>query len=102
MQPLSELGVAGDQFQMTIAASERVFEFLEEAEEVPVQIRNTNIPKHQGEVVFKDVRFGYNPDKIIINNFSATIKPGQTVAIVGPTGAGKRIGMNTRLYIDLN
>jgi len=79
---------------MTIAASERVFEFLQEAEEVPDKntkqaVTHSHHMKSRGEVIFENVRFGYHPDKIIINDFSAIIKPGQNVAIVGPTGAGK-------------
>lgn len=75
--------------QSTAAAAERVFEFLEEEEEV----QNVENPVHlefpQGRVDFQNVVFGYNPDKIIIHNFNCSVKPGQTVAIVGPTGAGK-------------
>ena len=75
--------------QSTAAAAERVFEFLVEEEEV----QNVENPVHlefpQGRVDFQNVVFGYNPDKIIIHNFNCSVKPGQTVAIVGPTGAGK-------------
>ena len=88
-QPLGELGAASNMLQGTVAAAERVFEFLEEDEEA-ADIEN---PQHKdnydGDVSFKNVRFGYSPDKIILNDFSAEIKAGQTVAIVGPTGAGK-------------
>ena len=76
--------------QSTAAASERVFEFLDEEEEDqtvanPVSIRQDL----EGQVEFEHVHFGYNPDKIIINDFNAKVKPGQKIAIVGPTGAGK-------------
>ncbi len=75
--------------QQTAAASERVFEFLEEAEE-PADTADPVAPGSvQGHVEFRNVHFGYNPEKTIINNFSADIKPGQKIAIVGPTGAGK-------------
>jgi len=87
--PLAEIGAAGNLLQGTIAASERVFEFLEEEEEVPDPERSAVIEKYEGNVSFQNVRFGYQPDKIILNDFSAEIKAGQTVAIVGPTGAGK-------------
>ncbi len=75
--------------QATAAAAERVFEFLEEIEEsedTKNPVSNENI---KGEVEFKNVHFGYDEDKIIINDFSLKVKPGQKVAIVGPTGAGK-------------
>lgn len=92
-QPLSEIGMASNMLQGTIAAAERVFEFLEEAEETPDKINSSlrlrKNSSHQGHVSFQNVRFGYNPDKIILHNFSAEVYPGQKVAIVGPTGAGK-------------
>ncbi|MCL2399057.1 MAG: ABC transporter ATP-binding protein/permease [Defluviitaleaceae bacterium] len=88
-QPLAELGAAGNQMQGTIAAAERVFEFLEEEEEVPDTEESLHKERYEGRVSFQNVRFGYNPEKIILNDFSAEINPGQTVAIVGPTGAGK-------------
>ena len=89
-QPLGELGASSNMMQSMIAAAERVFEFLEEEEEVPDMAKSRpDGEKHQGKVEFENVRFGYNPEKIIIHDFSAKIKPGQTVAIVGPTGAGK-------------
>jgi ATP-binding cassette subfamily B protein len=88
-QPISQTANIANILQSTAAAAERVFEFLNEEEEIsetahPVQLQNV-----QGSVEFKNVQFGYSPDKIIINNFSASITPGQKVAIVGPTGAGK-------------
>ena len=80
-------------FQSTAAAAERVFEFLEEPEEdaeVPDSLKDAPAPgRMQGAVSFHHVRFGYRPDKTIIHDFSCEVKPGQTVAIVGPTGAGK-------------
>ncbi|KMN43743.1 ABC transporter ATP-binding protein [Bacillus sp. LK2] len=88
-QPIAQVAQIANVLQSTAAAAERVFEFLEEAEEVPEAENPVKLQKVQGEVTFQDVQFGYNPDKIIINNFSANIKPGQKVAIVGPTGAGK-------------
>jgi len=88
-QPLGELGAAGNQMQGTIAAAERVFEFLEEEEEVPDKDVSLHKERYEGNVSFQNVRFGYDPEKIILNDFSAEVKAGQTVAIVGPTGAGK-------------
>ena len=88
-QPLAELGVASNQMQATIAAAERVFEFLEEEEDRPDLEKSFRKEYYEGNVSFQNVRFGYNPDKIILNDFSAEITAGQTVAIVGPTGAGK-------------
>lgn len=88
-QPLSQLANVSNVLQQTAAAAERVFEFLEEAEEVP-ENENATIKKEvKGEVSFKNVHFGYKEDQIIVNDFSADIKSGQKVAIVGPTGAGK-------------
>ena len=88
-QPLGEIGAAGNMLQGTIAAAERVFEFLDEEEEVPDTETSAHKDSYEGRVSFKNVRFGYNPDKIIIHDFSEEISPGQKIAIVGPTGAGK-------------
>lgn len=90
-QPITQLANISSQLQTTVAASERIFEFLEEAEEPKEtpSIATTNI-NIKGDVSFEHVRFGYeNTDEIVINDFSADVKAGQTVAIVGPTGAGK-------------
>ncbi|MCL2617853.1 MAG: ABC transporter ATP-binding protein/permease [Defluviitaleaceae bacterium] len=88
-QPLGELGASSNMMQNTIAASERVFEFLEEEEEEDETGKAPHKERYEGAVTFQNVRFGYSPDKIILNDFSAEIAAGQTVAIVGPTGAGK-------------
>jgi len=88
-QPISQLANISNVLQQTAAAAERVFEFLEEEEKVPDTTSPVKLENVSGSVEFKNVRFGYSPDKIIINDFSAYIKPGQKVAIVGPTGAGK-------------
>lgn len=89
--------------QSTIAAAERVFTFLDEEEEMEENETPIKLKKVEGRVKFEDVKFGYNEEKIIINNFSADIKPGQKVAIVGPTGAGKTtmVKLLMRFY-DLN
>ncbi|BBF43893.1 ABC-type multidrug/protein/lipid transport system, ATPase component [Lachnospiraceae bacterium KM106-2] len=88
-QPMSQLAQVSNLLQSTAAAAERVFEFLEEEEEDQTVPNATSIEGINGNVEFRDVEFGYNPDKIIINDFSTKVKPGQKVAIVGPTGAGK-------------
>jgi ATP-binding cassette subfamily B multidrug efflux pump len=88
-QPLSQLANISNILQQTAASAERVFEFLEEEEEVGETLSPVTHTDVKGHVEFKDVHFGYNADKIIINDFSASITPGQKVAIVGPTGAGK-------------
>lgn len=88
-QPITQLAQVSNMLQSTAAAAERVFEFLEEQEE-PVTGNNPISPDEiQGSVEFEHVKFGYDPEKIIISDFSAKVKTGQTVAIVGPTGAGK-------------
>lgn len=88
-QPISQLANISNILQQTAACAERIFEFLDEEEEIPETTDPVKLEDVEGSVEFRNVHFGYNPDKIIINNFSAYIKPGQKVAIVGPTGAGK-------------
>lgn len=88
-QPISQVAQISNVIQSTIAAAERVFAFLEEKEEVTESAKPVELDKVEGRVTFENVKFGYNEDKIIIKNFSADIKPGQKVTIVGPTGAGK-------------
>lgn len=88
-QPIAQVAQISNVLQQTAAAAERVFEFLGEAEEIEDIVDPVQVDCVEGTVEFKDVHFGYNPEKIIINDFSATITPGQKIAIVGPTGAGK-------------
>ena len=100
-QPITQLAQVSSMLQSTAAAAERVFEFLAEDEEEQCakehamltdtsgNIRNVTTLDITGDVTFEHVRFGYNPEKIIINDFSANVKQGQKIAIVGPTGAGK-------------
>lgn len=88
-QPIQQAAQVINQIQSMAAAAERVFEFLEEDEEEQTCENPASVANIKGEVEFKDVHFGYNPDQIIINDFSAKVKPGQKIAIVGPTGAGK-------------
>ncbi|MEG1754319.1 MAG: ABC transporter ATP-binding protein, partial [Christensenella sp.] len=101
--PLSQLANISNVLQQTAAASERVFEFLNEPEESADTATPVRLEKIDGRVEFRDVHFGYNPDKIIIRDFSAKVAAGQKIAIVGPTGAGKTtmIKLLMRFY-DLN
>ena len=93
-QPITQVAQVSNMFQSTAAAAERVFEFLEEPEEDDIAesaagTGKAAAEKMQGAVSFDHVRFGYQPEKTIIHDFSCEVEPGQTVAIVGPTGAGK-------------
>ena len=88
-QPITQLANISNILQQTAAAAERVFEFLEEGEEVAESAQPVKLENVEGHVEFKAVHFGYSPEKIIINDFSAEAEPGHKIAIVGPTGAGK-------------
>ncbi|CCL12057.1 ABC transporter ATP-binding protein [Clostridioides difficile] len=88
-QPMTQIAQVANLLQSTAAASERVFEFLEEEEEDQIVENAVSIDGLEGKIDFENVNFGYNPNKTIINDFSVNVKPGQKVAIVGPTGAGK-------------
>lgn len=102
-QPLAQLAQVATSLQSTNAAAKRVFEFLAEEEMVDESNKNLSIDNVEGHVSFENVKFGYNEDKIIINDFSADIKAGQKVAIVGPTGAGKTTLVNLLMkFYDLN
>ena len=102
-QPIAQLANISNTLQSTAAAAERVFEFLNEEEETKETENPIELDKVSGNVEFRNVRFGYNEDKIIINNFSSKVKAGQKVAIVGPTGGGKStiIKLLMRFY-DIN
>ena len=102
-QPIQQVAQVTNMLQVTAAASERVFEFLEEDEEVQTVENPVSTEGLRGRVEFDHVHFGYNPDKIIINDFSAKVEEGQKIAIVGPTGAGKTtmIKLLMRFY-DVN
>ena len=102
-QPISQMAQVANIMQSTAAAAERVFEFLDEKDEVKDPVNSVDPSEIRGEVEFEDVHFGYNEDKIIINDFSVDVKPGQKVAIVGPTGAGKTtiVKLLMRFY-DIN
>ena len=88
-QPLTQIANVSNIFQQTAAAAERVFEFLDEEEEIPDTAEPYLPEAVEGHVEFRKVRFGYSEDKEIIHDFSADVQPGQRIAIVGPTGAGK-------------
>ena len=102
-QPIQQIAQVGNMFQQSAAAGERVFEFLEEEEEDQFSEKAVDIQHLNGNVEFENVSFGYNEDQIIINNFSAKVRKGQKIAIVGPTGAGKTtmIKLLMRFY-DVN
>ena len=102
--PLSQIAQGLTSLQSTAAASERVFEFLEEPELEKENVTKTlDKAKAKGEVEFNHVKFGYDSDKIIIRDFNAKIKPGQKVAIVGPTGAGKTTMVNLLMrFYEIN
>lgn len=102
-QPIQQVAQVANMLQSTAAASERVFEFLDEDEEDQTVENAVSVEGLKGNVEFDHVHFGYNPEKIIINDFSAKVKEGQKIAIVGPTGAGKTtmIKLLMRFY-DVN
>jgi len=102
-QPITQIANISNTLQQTAAAAERVFEFLNEAEETPETTKPVKLATVAGNVEFKDVHFGYLPEKTIINDFCATVKSGQKIAIVGPTGAGKTtmVKLLMRFY-DIN
>ena len=102
-QPINQLMQVANMFQSTAAAAERVFDFLAVEEEVQTVEHPVSIEGLSGHVEFKNVHFGYQPDKIIINNFSTKVYKGQKIAIVGPTGAGKTtmVKLLMRFY-DIN
>lgn len=102
-QPIQQVAQVANMLQSTAAASERVFEFLGEEEEDQVVEHPVSVEGLEGNVTFDHVQFGYNPDRVIIHDFSAEVHQGQKIAIVGPTGAGKTtmIKLLMRFY-DVN
>ena len=102
-QPIQQVAQVTNMLQLAAASSERGFEFLEEKEEDQTVEHPVSVEGLHGNVQFENVHFGYNPEKIIINDFSANVKEGQKIAIVGPTGAGKTtmIKLLMRFY-DVN
>ncbi|WP_434088332.1 ABC transporter ATP-binding protein [Desemzia incerta] len=102
-QPLSQFAQAATSLQSTAAASERVFDFLHEDELMDEEGKTSKLENIRGDVEFEHVHFGYTPEKTIINDFSVHIKPGQKVAIVGPTGAGKTTIVNLLMrFYEIN
>lgn len=102
-QPIAQTAQIANVMQSTAAAAERVFEFLEEKEEIAETANPIVLNPVKGKVEFDNVVFGYNPDKTIIKNFNTTIEPGAKVAIVGPTGAGKTTMVNLLMrFYDVN
>ena len=102
-QPLNQIAQVSNQLQATAASAERIFAFLAEEEEPVTENDSVKVTRHDGEVIFDHVRFGYDENKVIIKDFNAKVKPGQKIAIVGPTGAGKTtiIKLLMRFY-DVN
>ena len=103
--PLSQIAQAMTSLQSVAAASERVFDFLDEEEMSTQEKQKKHLDKSKvkGEIEFKNVNFGYNKDRVIINNFSAKAKKGQKIAIVGPTGAGKTTMVNLLMkFYEIN
>lgn len=100
--PLSDIAQSFNTLQRAAAAGERVFEFLNE-KELEEENVTEKLDRAKGEVEFKDVRFGYNPEKIIIKDFSVKVNPGEKIAIVGPTGAGKTTIVNLLMrFYEIN
>ncbi|MGL5642489.1 MAG: ABC transporter ATP-binding protein [Paraclostridium sp.] len=102
-QPISQTANIANIIQSTVASAERVFELLDEKELLPDSMNNKVLNEAKGKVVFEHVKFGYSDDKILIEDMNIEVKPGQKVAIVGPTGAGKSTLINLLLrFYELN
>lgn len=103
IQPIAQVANVGNVLQATAAAAERVFAFLEEEEEIPDTKNPVNTENVKGNVEFKNIKFGYDEEKLIIKNFSTNVQEGQKIAIVGPTGAGKTTLVKLLMrYYDIN
>lgn len=102
-QPIAQTAQIANVLQSTMAAAERVFEFLDEEDEIPESSNPVQLENVRGDVTLENVSFGYNEDKIIVKDVSFDVKQGQTVAIVGPTGAGKTTIINLLMrFYDVN
>ncbi|WP_342431527.1 ABC transporter ATP-binding protein [Neobacillus sp. FSL H8-0543] len=102
-QPISQTANIANIIQSTIASAERVFEILDETEEVPETVTAKNLQKPRGDVLFEHVSFGYNEGEVLIDNMNIEVKQGQSVAIVGPTGAGKTTLINLLMrFYEIN
>lgn len=102
-QPITQLANIANVIQSTVASAERVFEVLDEEEEVLEDSAPKKLTNPRGEVHFEHVNFGYNPEKMLIEDMNVDVLPGQTVAIVGPTGAGKTTLVNLLMrFYELN
>lgn len=103
IQPIAQVANVGNVLQATAAAAERVFAFLDEEEEIPDTKNSVNTDNIKGNVEFKNIKFGYDEEKLIIKNFSTNVQEGQKIAIVGPTGAGKTTLVKLLMrYYDIN
>lgn len=101
-QPISDLGNIANNIQSSLASAERVFLLLEQEDE-PAETAEYDLPAPKGEIAFENVEFSYSPDKPLIRNFNLHVKPGQLIAIVGPTGAGKTTIVNLLMrFYDIN
>lgn len=101
-QPISDLGNIANNIQSSLASAERVFILLEQEDE-PAETAEYDLPSPKGEISFENVEFSYSPDKPLIRNFNLHVKPGQLIAIVGPTGAGKTTIVNLLMrFYDIN
>lgn len=101
-QPISDLGNIANNIQSSLASAERVFLLLEQEDE-PAETAEYDLPSPKGEISFENVEFSYSPDKPLIRNFNLHVKPGQLIAIVGPTGAGKTTIVNLLMrFYDIN
>ena len=102
-QPINQLANIANIIQSTLASAERVFEILDETEVIPDSLQPMHIEKPKGNVTFEHVAFGYEPDQLLMKDMNIKVKPGQTVAIVGPTGAGKTTLINLLMrFYEIN
>jgi ATP-binding cassette, subfamily B, multidrug efflux pump len=102
-QPINQTAQIANVLQSTVAAAERVFEFLDEGEEPKESTNPATLDQVEGSVTFENVSFGYSPDNVFIQQLNIDVKPGQRIAIVGPTGAGKTTLINLLMrFYDVN